>query len=94
VWYESKWKKTSPGLCDGFTYRVPIDRIPTDEDARQNPRPTVMVRDHVSEEPVSGALYGVKPKGENAFIVLRNGIWCAYRTARFPYPGELAERDK
>jgi len=25
VWCEGKWQKTLPGLCDGFTYRVPVN---------------------------------------------------------------------
>jgi hypothetical protein len=88
LWNGTRWVSCSVPAKGEAIYSVPVDRIPTDEDARQNPRPTVLVRDHVSEEPVIGDLYGVKPRGENAFLVLRNGVWGAYRMARFPYPGE------
>jgi hypothetical protein len=87
VWYESKWQKTLPGLRDGFTYRVPVDRIPTDEDAKG--RPTVMVRDYETAEWKARSLLAVTDRSF-PFVAGGSGYDCApWRLCRFPYPGEL-----
>jgi hypothetical protein len=86
VWHDTKWKTTSPGICEGFTYRVPVDRIPTDEDAKQ--RPIVMVR-HRGEQ-----LWRTMPlvavvKSDRPFITLQGTVIWRFQESRFPYPGEL-----
>ena len=73
-------------LDPDYTYRVPIDRIPTDDDARQ--RPTVMVR-HRGEQ-----LWRTMPlvavvKSDRPFITLQSTVIWRFQEARFPYPGEL-----
>ena len=84
VWCEGKWQKTLPGLCDGFTYRVPIDRIPTDEDAVG--RPTVMVMGNIADGWHARRLLGVTEMG---FLVASGNGFTNWKQARFPYPGEL-----
>jgi hypothetical protein len=74
-------------LESSYHYRVPIDRIPTDEDAKQ--RPTVMVRDSDAQPYKAAVLYGVKTASLNKFSVLKDEFWSCYCQARFPYPGEL-----
>ena len=74
-------------LESSYLYRVPIDRIPTDEDAKQ--RPTVMVSD------ASGSMCKWHPA--TLLAVLKNcylgtyesGAFSTWAYARFPYPGEL-----
>jgi hypothetical protein len=88
VWCENKWQKTGPGFVPGFTYRVPVDRIPTDEDARQ--RPTVMVRDNDQlpwQKQTLLAVAGVFDKFITSPVADLSA--CFWMQARFPYPGEL-----
>jgi hypothetical protein len=68
-------------------YRVPIDRIPTDEDAVG--RPTVMVQDGVSGEWVKAFLLAVTNDDTYPFCVLMDGDVDSWMDCRFPYPGEL-----
>jgi len=90
AWLASKWIKTGPGVCTGVTYRVPVDRIPTDEDAKQ--RPTVMVRNNERMKWKVVKLIMVAEKAEGIhfpFVTidsLRPDCWAC---CRFPYPGEL-----
>ena len=84
---EKGWEKTGPGFVPGFIYRVPVDRIPTDEDARQ--RPTVMVRDREDGPWLASKLLGVVPEYEYQFASNMCGVTVTHRMARFPYPGEL-----
>jgi len=87
AWAASKWIKTGPGVCTGVAYRVPIDRIPTDEDARQ--RPTVMVRDYETAEWKARSLLAVTDRSF-PFVAGGSGYDSApWRLCRFPYPGEL-----
>jgi hypothetical protein len=83
-WYYSK-----PGIYAGnIMYRVPVDRIPTDEDAKQ--RPTVMVRG--SDSPwTSRRLIAVLPGFGLPFIAVGSdgASYGSWKQARFPYPGEL-----
>jgi hypothetical protein len=81
-WYYSK-----TGSYDAsITYRVPIDRIPTDDDARQ--RPTVMVRHHGEQLWRTMPLVAVV-KSDRPFITLQGTVIWRFQEARFPYPGEL-----
>ena len=85
---EGKWEPASVGMYAGnYTYRVPIDRIPTDEDAKQ--RPIVMVRDRDGQPYKPAVLYGVKELKLNRFSVLADDMWSCHCQARFLYPGEL-----
>lgn len=87
-----KWNPYSrcwePGFIVGTdtTYRVPVDRIPTDEDAKS--RPTVMVRYDDSSQWESKSLLAVVKCGV-PFITLHDTIILRWKQARFPYPGEL-----
>jgi hypothetical protein len=75
-------------LDPDYHYRVPVDRIPTDEDARQ--RPTVMVRDNDKESWDKQTLLAVA--GSFDKFVTSPGAdisACFWMQARFPYPGEL-----
>ena len=73
-------------LESSYHYRVPVDRIPTDEDAKQ--RPTVMVRDNDHETwkkrkmvaALSEWFYAISLGGTNVQT---------WKQCRFPYPGEL-----
>ena len=71
-------------LQSSYHYRVPIDRIPTDEDARE--RPTVMVASHPEGEWHSRRLLGVTAMG---FLVASGDGFTSWKHCRFPYPGEL-----
>jgi hypothetical protein len=74
-------------LESSYHYRVPIDRIPTDEDARQ--RPTVMVRDCETSEWKARSLLAVTGR-RFPFVAGGSGYDVApWRLCRFPYPGEL-----
>jgi len=73
-------------LDPDYDYRVPIDRIPTDEDARQ--RPTVMVRHHGEKLWRTMPLVAVV-KSDRPFITLQGTVIWRFQEARFPYPGEL-----
>ena len=77
-------------LDPDYHYRVPVDRIPTDEDAKQ--RPTVMVRNNERMKWKVVKLIMVAEKAEGMhfpFVTidsLRPDCWAC---CRFPYPGEL-----
>jgi hypothetical protein len=87
AWLASKWIKTGPGVCTGVAYRVPVDRIPTDEDARQ--RPTVMVRDRDDQNWRPATLLALR-SGSSAFVATTpSNLLSSWVHARFPYPGEL-----
>jgi hypothetical protein len=84
------WLLASVGMhASNYTYRVPIDRIPTDEDARRNPRPTVMVQNGVSGEWLRASLLAVTNDETYPFCTLMNGEVDSWMNCRFPYPGEL-----
>ena len=73
-------------LESSYLYRVPVDRIPTDEDAKQ--RPTVMVRHHGEKLWRTMPLVAVV-KSARPFIALQGTVIWRFQEARFPYPGEL-----
>jgi hypothetical protein len=85
-WQHRKTIHGTP-LDPDYHYRVPVDRIPTDEDARQ--RPTVMVSG------ASGSMCKWHPA--TLLAVLKNcylgtyesGAFSTWTHCRFPYPGEL-----
>jgi hypothetical protein len=85
--FEGEWVQAAMGICfTGVTYRVPIDRIPTDEDARQ--RPTVMVRDDAHETWKARTIVAVL--AEWFYAISLGGMHIqTWKQARFPYPGEL-----
>jgi hypothetical protein len=72
-------------LSESYHYRVPIDRIPTDDDARQ--RPDVMVRDGSVTEWLKRPLLAVV-KRSPSFVVQSDEGFTTWRYCRFPYPGE------
>ena len=74
-------------LSPGYTYRVPVDSIPTDEDARQ--RPIVMVRDDPTQPWQKTVLVAVANGAEGSFWEKSFNTVSCWRTCRFPYPGEL-----
>jgi hypothetical protein len=83
--FEGEWVQAAMGVCFcGITYRVPIDRIPTDEDARQ--RPTVMVMGNAADGWHARRLLGVTEMG---FLVASGDGFTNWKQCRFPYPGEL-----
>ena len=74
-------------LESSYHYRVPVDRIPTDEDAKQ--RPTVMVRDNDKESWQARRLLAVTGCLDKFITSSSSGVACFWMQARFPYPGEL-----
>jgi hypothetical protein len=85
-----RWIPAHVGIyATNCTYRVPIDRIPTDEDARRNPRLTVMVRNGVSGEWLKASLLAVTNDETYPFCVWMGGDVDGWRYCRFPYPIEL-----
>ena len=73
-------------LDPDYHYRVPIDRIPTDEDAKQ--RPTVMVRDADGQPWKERRMVAVL--SERFYAISLSGRHVqTWMQARFPYPGEL-----
>ena len=70
-----------------YHYRVPADRIPTDEDARQ--RPTVMVRDNDKQDWQARKLLAVTGCLDKFVTSSSSGVARFWMQARFPYPGEL-----
>jgi len=85
-----RWVPAHVGMhASNYTYRVPIDRIPTDEDARRNPRLTVMVRNGVSGEWLKASLLAVTNDETYPFCVWMGGDVDGWRYCRFPYPIEL-----
>jgi hypothetical protein len=83
------WYYAPTGIHAGnITYRVPVDRIPTDEDARQ--RPTVMMRAKGDAVWYEAILIGVLPDAGWPFCgITKGGSYSLGRQCRFPYPGEL-----
>ena len=74
-------------LDPDYHYRVPIDRIPTDEDAKG--RPTVMVRDRDDQNWRPVTLLAVR-NGSLAFVAnTPSNLLSSWAQARLPYPGEL-----
>lgn len=71
---------------DDSGYIVPVDHVPTDEDAQN--RPEVMVRDAASCRWVKAKLYGVVPETSYPFLVCEWPVSGRYKFCRFPYPGE------
>jgi hypothetical protein len=68
-------------------YIVPIDRIPTDEEAMTRPR--VMVRNRDDEAWKEAVLYGVdKTLIYSALAKIGMGTWRQWRQCRYPYEGE------
>ena len=89
------WVRRARGnqpLLPNYRYRVPVDRIPTDEDAKQ--RPIVMVRDDEDSQWKEKKLLGVAG-GHFPFVVVTPDFKPGYyessqwRLCRFPYTGEL-----
>jgi len=84
-----QWREACAGVYSAdATYRVPVDRIPTDEDAKQ--RPTVMVRHDDSSQWESKSLLAVV-ECVLPFITLNDTIILRWKQCRFPYPGELVD---
>jgi hypothetical protein len=88
AWYRGEWANASLRVTvSNTTYRVPIDRIPTDEDARQ--RLTVMVRDNDDQNWKPATLLALR-SGSLAFVATTpSNLLSSWAQARFPYPGEL-----
>jgi len=88
--FNQRWMVRAEGpvpLFSDYHYRVPVDRIPTDEDAKQ--RPTVMVWDYETAEWKARSLLAVTDRGF-PFVAGGPGYDSApWRLCRFPYPGEL-----
>ena len=71
-------------LDPDYHYRVPVDRIPTDDDAVG--RPTVMVMGNIADGWHARPLLAVTSMG---FLVKSGDGFTNWKQARFPYPGEL-----
>jgi hypothetical protein len=85
VWCDGFWLNAQIGHTEtNRVYSVPIDRIPTDEDAKQ--RPTVMVAGDPENGWHARPLLGVTKMG---FLVASGDGFTNWKHARFPYPGEL-----
>jgi hypothetical protein len=88
VWNGKRWINCSKLIKDQETCCVPVDRIPTDEDALQ--RPAVMVRDNDYEQwRPKQKLIGVMPSTRYKFVTYDDVGAHVFAHARFPYPGEL-----
>jgi hypothetical protein len=82
------WLLASVGMhASNYTYRVPIDRIPTDEDAVG--RPIVMVCDNTGGGWLPRTLLHVSKNIAQPFLVISGDGFTTWKQARFPYPGEL-----
>jgi hypothetical protein len=84
AWHVRDASRRGEPLDKEITYRVPIDRIPTDEDAKQ--RPTVMVTATITDEWLARPLLAVTATG---FLVKSGDGFSNWKKCRFPYPGEL-----
>jgi hypothetical protein len=82
-----KWQPALHGSTSAAFYRVPIDRIPTDEDAVG--RPTVMVCDNTGGGWLPRTLLHVSKNIAHPFLVISGDGFTTWKQARFPYPGEL-----
>jgi hypothetical protein len=97
TWWDARTKRWedcgawSAGMPfdSGRIYRVPVDRIPTDEDAVG--RPIVMAKDLDYQKFHPGRLIEVEKGADQEFYVRLNSdqasLW--WDQCRFPYPGEL-----
>ena len=87
VWCDGFWLNAQIGHTEtNRVYSVPIDRIPTDEDAKQ--RPTVMVRDADGQPWKERRMVAVL--SERFYAISLSGRHVqTWMQARFPYPGEL-----
>ena len=83
-----KWVPAPVGIYVGnYIYRVPVDRVPTDEEAKQ--RPMVMVRDAHNQPWKRAKLYGVALGTAYPFLCEKDSHTTVMLFCRFPYPGEL-----
>jgi len=87
AWHVRDASKRGEPLDKEITYRVRIDRIPTDEDAKQ--RPTVMVRDNDKQDWQARKLLAVTGCLDKFITSSSSGVACFWMQARFPYHGEL-----
>lgn len=89
---ECGWIAAGRGIVmEAIVYRVPVDRIPTDEDAKQ--RPTVMVRDRDGEKWKPWILLAVVNRNYPfVAIAVNSTVQDSFAQCRFPYPGELEEK--
>jgi len=82
-----RWVPAHVGMhASNYTYRVPVDHIPTDEDAVG--RPTVMVRDDADETWKARTIVAVLAEWFYAISLGGTHIQ-TWKQARLPYPGEL-----
>jgi hypothetical protein len=84
AWHVRDASRRGEPLDKEITYRVPADRIPTDEDAVG--RPTVMVMGNIADGWHARTLLAVTAMG---FLVKSGDGFTNWKQARFPYPGEL-----
>jgi hypothetical protein len=74
-------------IVGSMYYRVPVDRIPTDDDARE--RPLVMVRDTDTQEWRARTLIAVDSGSSSPFYTTNcEGVVVHWIQCRSPYPGE------
>lgn len=86
------WVRRAKGnqpLSPNYHYRVPVDRIPTDDDAIG--RPAVMAKDLDCQKWHIGRLIEVQKGVGRKFCVRLNSddVSHWWEQCRFPYPGEL-----
>lgn len=81
--WESKHLTGESPFVEGNHYIVPVDRIPTDEEALK--RPVVMVRDHLGCAWHKDVLLGVRPYDSHYKFSCIGSNW---HYCRFPYPSE------
>jgi hypothetical protein len=76
------------GFCSKDKYIVPVDRTPTDDDARC--RRNVMVRDHDAQDWTKRVLLAVLKNANHKFVTTGTEQTGTnnWRYCRFPYPGE------
>jgi hypothetical protein len=87
VGWHKRGNRAGKSFVPNYNYRVPVDRIPTDEDAVG--RPAVMVQNRVSGEWYRASLLAVTDDATYPFCVLMGGEVDGWMNCRFPYPGEL-----
>lgn len=90
VWSIRQQHLQKTPLSKSYHYRVPIDRIPTDDDAIANPRMPVMVRDGNSQKWMKASLLHVDHSCDCSypFTTTDGTDSCTWAQCRFPYPGE------
>jgi hypothetical protein len=76
------------GFCSKDKYIVPVDRVPTDEEAKS--RPLVMVRDHDAQDWTKRVLLAVLKNANHKFVTTGTEQTGTnnWRYCRFPYPNE------